>query len=157
GWGSAACKVERWTTPPGVVPMSVGRRSLAGERRADAMSSSQGGSEMPARADGMREILDALLAFVGVTTPEGVVTEVNRPALAAARLSAEYVIGRPSWGCGWFGNDARVAREIRVAVWRAAAGESVRLDVEARIAGGARIWIDLQIVPVRGDDRRIVH
>ena len=43
----------------------------------------------------IRRILDSLLSFVGVMTPDGILIEANRPALEAADLQPADVLGRP--------------------------------------------------------------
>lgn len=105
----------------------------------------------------LRRVLDSLFTFVGVLDPEGTVLEANRAPLDAAGLSFDDVLGRKFWDCYWWNYDESVSTELRTAVAQAAAGESVRYDVPIRVAGDARMWIDFQIVPLRGADGTITH
>lgn len=94
-----------------------------------------------------RAVLDGVVAFVGILTPTGILTEANELALDAAGLDREQVVGKPFWDCYWWNFDAGVQDGLRKAVACAAAGEKVRYDVEIRVAGDARMVIDFQIVP----------
>lgn len=86
--------------------------------------------------------------FVGLMTPDGVVRVANRPALAAAGLTPEDVVGKPVEETYWFSYSASVQAQLRAAVARAQRGESARYDVPIRVADGVTIWIDLSFTPV---------
>jgi PAS domain S-box-containing protein len=95
----------------------------------------------------LRRVLDTVVAFVGTLTPDGILTEANEPALLAADLAREDVIGKPFWDCYWWSYSAEVQEQLRNAVERAASGETVRYDVDVRVAGGALITVDFQLAP----------
>lgn len=100
--------------------------------------------------DGLaREMLDSVMAFVGLLGLDGVLLEANRPALEAAGLPPRDVLGRPFWDAPWWSWSAGEQGRLRDAVARAAGGETVRYDAEARLADGRRIVIDLQLAPLR--------
>lgn len=101
-------------------------------------------SESEAR---IRKILDNLAAFVGIMTPDGTLIEANRSALAAANLTPEDVIGRPFEDAYWWSYDAGIQRQLREAIDRAAAGETVRYDVLVRLAEKRFITIDFMLAP----------
>lgn len=101
-------------------------------------------SESEAR---IRKILDNLAAFVGIMTPDGTLIEANRSALAAANLTLDDVIGRPFEDAYWWSYDAGIQRQLREAINRAAAGETVRYDVLVRLAEKRFITIDFMLAP----------
>jgi PAS domain S-box-containing protein len=105
----------------------------------------------------LRNVLNNLFAFVGVLTPEGVLTGANQAPLAAAGIRAEDVIGKPFWDCYWWDYAEPVRERLRDSVARAAAGEIVRYDVDVRMAGGRMMRIDFMIAPMRDDFGRITH
>lgn len=96
----------------------------------------------------LRRLIDGLFTFVALLTPEGNVTEVNRPALEAGGLTMDQVRGRPFWDTYWWSHDAEVQARLRESVRRTALGETVRYDVAVRVAGGGCIVIDFQLVPL---------
>ena len=105
----------------------------------------------------MSQILNKVVAFVGICNLDGVLLEANEPALAAAGLSRADVIGKPFWDCYWWAFDPEVQERLRDAVARAAQGETVRYDTPIRVGEGARITIDFQIAPLRDHTGRIIE
>jgi PAS domain S-box-containing protein len=102
-----------------------------------------------ARADDVRRILDGVIAFVGRLDPDGTLTEANRQAIEAAGISREDAIGRKFWDCYWWSFSPASQARLRSAITRAAQGETVRYDVEVRVADDRRIWIDFALIPQR--------
>jgi len=105
----------------------------------------------------LRRVLDALFTFAGVMRPDGTLVEVNRPALAAAGLHLDDVVGRPLWETYWFAWDAGVQRDLRAAVRRAAAGETSRYDTDVRVGPDQRLTIDFQLMPMRDGSGAVTH
>jgi len=96
-------------------------------------------------------LIDALHAFVGLCSVDGVVLQANASALAASGVGADEVIGRPLWDAPWWRGNPSAQRRLRDAVAQAARGQASRFDVEARIRGGRIASIDFQLVPVIED------
>ncbi len=107
--------------------------------------------------DFQHRVLDHLFAFVGVLAPDGTLLDANRAPLDAAGLTLEDVRGLKFWDCHWWNHDPSVQDQLRVAVARAAAGESSRYDVAVRLAGDARITIDFMLAPMRDASGRVTH
>ncbi|WP_137177808.1 PAS domain S-box protein [Roseomonas sp. AR75] len=105
----------------------------------------------------LRRVLDNLFVFVAVLSPSGTLLEVNRAPLEAAGLTLADVRGKPFWDCPWWSYDAAVQARLRELCRRAAAGEAVRYDVEARMAGDLRWTLDFQIAPLRDAEGRVTH
>lgn len=105
----------------------------------------------------LRQILDGSLAFIGLLDIDGTLIEANALALQAGGLQRSDVIGRKFWDCYWWSYDERVRLELQTAHRRAVEGHVVRYDVQVRMAGGHLMWIDVQLVPVRGETGRITH
>ena len=104
-----------------------------------------------------RRIIDNTLAFIGVMTPDGTLTEANATALRAGGLRREDVVGRKFWDCYWWSYDPRVQDRLKDAVASAAAGEVVRYDVVVRMAGDSRMPIDFMLSPVRDGQGSVTH
>ncbi|MDX1531334.1 MAG: PAS domain S-box protein, partial [Rhodothermales bacterium] len=105
----------------------------------------------------LRRVIDNMHAFVAVLGVDGVILDVNEPALAVAGLSREDVVGQRFWEGYWWSHDAGVAARIEETVRRAAAGEVARFDVSARIAGDGRLLVDFMLVPVRDERGEILY
>jgi PAS domain S-box-containing protein len=104
----------------------------------------------------LRKVIDGLgpYMFVGLMTPDGVLIEANRPALEAAGLTQEDVLGKPFAQAYWWAHSEPVQQQLTAAIARAAAGVPSRYDVEVRVADTTHIWVDFSLVPVhnaRGD------
>ena len=104
-----------------------------------------------------RRVLDSLFAFVGVTTPDGLVVQINRASTETAGIHSEEVIGRPVWETHWWNHDPQLQAWLRDVTARAAQGEQLRQDVEVRMKGASRITIDLMIEPLRNEQGEITH
>lgn len=86
--------------------------------------------------------------FVGLLAVDGTLLEVNRSALAAANVRREDVLGKPVYETPWIAHSPRVQKQFRDAV-AAAAGGTVRSDMQLAVAGGAQAWIDFTLHPLR--------
>lgn len=96
----------------------------------------------------LRTILDSLLSFVGVMTPDGILIEANRTALATADLKAEDVLGKPFEETYWWSYDPIIQAQLRSAIVRANQGETVRYDVQVRVGENRFMMIDFALVPI---------
>ena len=96
-----------------------------------------------------RDVIDNLFSFVGVTTPDGVIIDVNRAAIEMARLTRADLIGHPIWDAPFFSGEPGVQGLLRAAIERARAGEPVRMDLPARIGGDRVIMLDFAIGSIR--------
>ena len=105
----------------------------------------------------LRDLIDGVLAFVGVLNLDGILLEANEPAVAAAGLPRDQLIGVPFWDCYWWDVGQATKDQLKEAVKTAAAGERVRYDVEIQVVGGHRLWIDFQIAPVTDETGTVVE
>jgi len=106
----------------------------------------------------LRELIDGLgpSMFVGLMTPQGILIEANRPALAAAGLKPEDVIGKPFEETYWWTYSPEVQQLLRETIARAVRGEASRYDVQIRVAENHLIDIDFSLQPVRDETGAVV-
>lgn len=104
-----------------------------------------------------RQLIDSLVAFVGVLALDGTLLEANDSALDAAGLRADEVVGRPFWEAHWWSWSADEQRRLRDAIERAGAGLTVRYDAVIRLRDEARIVIDFQLAPLHGAGGVVTH
>ena len=101
----------------------------------------------------LRGMFDAVFAFVGLLSAEGVLLEANHAAVEALGIRREDVIGKPLWDT-FYWSHARSSREMmRDAVERAALGEVVRGDFVVRSGEEKFIVIDATFAPLRQNGR----
>ena len=105
----------------------------------------------------IRRILDGLFSFVGVMTPDGILIQANRTALAAAALHPEDVLGKPLAETYWWSYSVDVQNQLRAAIERATTGETVRYDVVVRIRDNQWITIDFTLVPIFAESGQVEY
>lgn len=86
--------------------------------------------------------------FVGVLTPSGSLTEVNRGSLEPTGLHMDDVLGRPLPDTYWWSWSREVQRQLREELARAAGGESRRFHAAIRTDGDRLIGLDCSLVPL---------
>jgi PAS domain S-box-containing protein len=131
----------------------------AESRRLEQLAESLAASEaaLHESEEHLRRVLNNLFAFVGVLAPDGTLLEANRAPLEAAGISACEVIGKKFWDCHWWSFSPPSQARLRQSVERAARGETLRYDVQVRMAHESPIWIDFQLAPMRDEAGRITH
>ena len=99
-------------------------------------------------------VLDNLYMYVGILDLKGTLREVNGEPLRVIGLSREDLLGRPLWDAPWWVGDLDRQNEVRAAIERAAAGETVRFDIEVQ-RSEQKFTIDFQVGPMRDSDEKI--
>lgn len=104
-----------------------------------------------------QRVLDQILAFAGILTPEGVLQFANRTALDAAGLAPEDVVGKPFANTSWWSWSEAAQQRVQEAIRRAAAGEVVRYDDQVCLAGRRIADIEFSIVALRDAEGGVTH
>ncbi|MBM9594969.1 PAS domain-containing sensor histidine kinase [Roseitranquillus sediminis] len=104
-----------------------------------------------------RQLINQLVAFVAVLEVDGRLVDVDAAALNIGGIGIDDVRGIPFWNTYWWSYDPEVQDEVRDAVHRAAAGETVRLESVVRVAGDGRLPILWQVGPIRGEHDQVVE
>lgn len=99
------------------------------------------------RAQRWAQVLDNLSPqmFVGLLDARGLILEGNSPALVAVGARREDLIGTPFWESPFFQHSQAMQEQMHQAVLRAASGQTVRENVEIRLADGSIRTLDLSI------------
>ncbi|MBP1152467.1 ATP-binding protein [Methylocaldum sp. RMAD-M] len=98
---------------------------------------------------------EAGFVLTAVLRPNGVVAEVNRAAFESVPVGRGAAVGKPFWQGPWWYDDPAKQQEIREAIARTAAGETIRLITTVRSAGNHWLQVDLSLRPVRDDTGRV--
>jgi two-component system sensor histidine kinase/response regulator len=106
----------------------------------------------------LRDLIDGLgpSMFVGLMTPQGVLIEANRSALAAAGLKPEDVLGKPFDETYWWAYSREIQQQLREAIAKAAQGHASRYDVRVRAAEDHLIDVDFSLQPLRDETGEVV-
>jgi|GEM_PF-1944237 len=112
--------------------------------------------ERAASENRLRGIFDNAFQFIGLLSPEGVLLEVNRTALAFIGASAADVVGRPFEETPWWTHSVAEQAKLRNAIARAAAGERVRLETFHPAADGTIHALDFSVTPARSTQGEVI-
>ena len=100
----------------------------------------------------LRRVLDNLQAYVAILDLDGTVREVNEQPLRTGGLAPGSMLGQPLWDTFWWTGDAQREGRLRAAIAQAAAGQTVRFDLEVAPAlAGRALTLDFQVGPMRGE------
>ena len=104
----------------------------------------------------LRAILDQTYGFVGMLTPDGVIMEANKTALAFCGITEDDVRGKPFWDTPWWAHSPALQEELQRSIQRAAKGEFIRMEVTHPAADGELHWIDFSLKPVKDDTGKVL-
>jgi PAS domain S-box-containing protein len=104
----------------------------------------------------LRAILDQTFQFIGLVTPEGILTAANRSALAFSGVPESEVLQKPFWDTPWWSHSPTLQEELRQAVKTAAQGNFVRMEVTHYAANGDLHWIDFSLKPVKDESGKVL-
>jgi PAS domain S-box-containing protein len=105
----------------------------------------------------LRQILDNLLAFVGILKPDGTIVDVNRTALEVCGHAKSEMLGKKFWDGPCWVYSEQVQDQIRATCQRGRRGEASRFDVVAQLPGGIHLFLDFQLNPIRNHTGQITH
>jgi len=114
-------------------------------------------AEMLASRRRMSDILNSMFTIVGLFTPEGHLLEINHSPLEATGVNRQHIIGKLLWEADWWRHSPETRDKVRSALLRAAGGELVRDDFEARTSDGRVIVVDAVFNPLRDESGRIIQ
>lgn len=95
----------------------------------------------------LRKVLDSIMAFVGVLTPDGIVVETNAAARSVVEVSLERLMGNRFDATPWWKHSAQERKRVRNDVEKAASGSAVRRQATVWTKDGS-IDVDFTLVPV---------
>ncbi len=101
-------------------------------------------------------IFHAQFQFIGLMSPDGVLLEANRTALASAGASENDVIGKPFWETAWWTHDPQQQEKLKQATVVAAGGEQVRFEASHPTGTGGLIWVDFSLTPFRDQSGQVI-
>ncbi len=107
--------------------------------------------ELADRESHLRRVINNQLGLVGMIDRNGILVEVDDRFLSIAGVTREDVIGEHFAECAWWTYDPEISNNLRQAMIRAFAGETVRYDVALYAKDNQRLMIDFMLAPVRGD------
>ncbi|HEX2942351.1 MAG TPA: PAS domain S-box protein, partial [Rhodopila sp.] len=132
----------RWiswnSVPGGGVINAIGRDFTAEKQQAEALTR----SELR-----MRSIFESSYQYQGLLDPDGTILHANPTSLAAIEARLDDVVGRKMWESPWFALTPGMPEQVKAAIQRVAAGESMRQEVTLNLPAGETI-LDFSLRPV---------
>lgn len=104
-----------------------------------------------------RGIFNSTFQFIGLTTRDGVILEVNQSSLDATGSKADEVVGKKLWQCPWWAYSQDIQERIRIGVQQAATGGAVRFETEYMGIGGDVRLVDFSLNPVLGAEGQVAY
>jgi PAS domain S-box-containing protein len=102
-----------------------------------------------------RDVLDALFAFVGFFSRDGILLDTNQAPLTAAGLERADVVGKRFVDLTWFSHSAEERARVAEAIARAADGQPSRFETSVVSMRGGVLAIDAAFAPLRGVDGNV--
>jgi PAS domain S-box-containing protein len=103
-----------------------------------------------------RAIFDHTFQFIGLMTPDGILIEANRTALAFAGIKDSDVLGKPFWETPWWTHSTQMQDKLRAAVKAASQGQFVRFEATHPASDGSIHYIDFSLKPVKNETGDVV-
>jgi PAS domain S-box-containing protein len=124
-------------------------RDITDRKRAEAALRESG--------EKFRAVIDQSFEFIGLMTPDGILIEANRTALALIGIAESEVLGRPFWETPWWSHSPELKKKLKDAIRRAASGETVRFEASHPAGNGSFIMVDFSVKPVMDREGRILY
>jgi PAS domain S-box-containing protein len=103
----------------------------------------------------LRRVINNQLGYVGLINRDGRLLEMDDRSLRAAGLRREDVIDKDFAEAAWWTYDDAVADQMRAAVRRGIAGETVRFDIGMYRQQGEPMLVDFMLAPVFDNNGRV--
>ncbi|MGE3712665.1 MAG: PAS domain S-box protein, partial [Hyphomicrobiaceae bacterium] len=114
-------------------------------------------SDLSANLRGIRRIFDRVHALIALLDLDGRVLQTNRPPQEAIGIDPTLVEGKLFWDTAWWDWSPKIQTRLEEAVVRAASGNPVRLDIEARSSDGNARTFDLMLTPLHAKSGKTTH
>jgi PAS domain S-box-containing protein len=94
--------------------------------------------------------------FAGIMALDGKIIEANRLSLEACGYTKEQVVGKSFWDCPWWCQSEKLVEQIKLAVFRAAAGQKFDQEMPYFIADGSQRIVRLVVLPIKDETGRVI-
>ena len=101
------------------------------------------------------KLLNDMVTFVGVLSPDGTVIFVNNTPLELAGITLEDVKGKKFYDTYWWAYSHEAQQMIRDYTERCASGETFSGEIQIQVAGGSLRWIEFSMHPIY--DLSLIH
>jgi two-component system, cell cycle sensor histidine kinase and response regulator CckA len=105
----------------------------------------------------LRNIIDSLMALVGVYSTDGILLDVNQAALDAAGIARADALGQRIDRTPWISHSPPTAAKALAMIRRAAAGETVRDELDLQTGNGECAYVDVIMNPLRDASGQITE
>ncbi|MDD5634174.1 MAG: PAS domain S-box protein [Candidatus Omnitrophica bacterium] len=105
----------------------------------------------------VRAVFDQTFQFMGLMTPDGILIEVNRAAMAFAGIEEKNVLNKPFWEAPWWTHSPELQEKLKKAIKSVAQGEFVRFEATHVAKDGSLRYIDFSLKPVKDESGKVIY
>ncbi|MDY6911537.1 MAG: PAS domain S-box protein, partial [Chloroflexota bacterium] len=105
----------------------------------------------------LRNVLDGMIVFAGLLSPEGNLLQVNRVSLETFGLTPDDVLGKPFAETYWWSASDEVKKKLRDVIEEGAKGNPCRYDAIIRIGENTFRVVDFSIQPLFDESGNVVN
>ena len=114
----------------------------------DVTARKQAELQLHASQQRQRTILDGIVSMIGLTTPSGILLEINEASLRLTGAASQDLVGKPIWQHPAWSHTRAMQDRLISAFAKAEAGRRMRFDAEIRDSRGLLIPVDVQLAPI---------
>lgn len=114
----------------------------------DVTARKQAELQLHASQQRQRTILDGIVSMIGLTTPSGILLEINEASLRLTGAASQDLVGKPIWQHPAWSHTRAMQDHLISAFAKAEAGRRMRFDAEIRDSRGLLIPVDVQLAPI---------
>ncbi|MCB9951866.1 MAG: PAS domain S-box protein [Planctomycetaceae bacterium] len=104
-----------------------------------------------------RALFDQSVNFIGLLSTDGRIVDANRTALAAARVSADDVLGKPFWETPWWSHSVKLQERLKQAIRTVAKGTPDGFEATHVDPDGEQIVVQFSLKPVRDTSGNVIY
>lgn len=116
----------------------------------------KGKSDLTEKERKYRIAFDETYELIGITTPDGILTDANQTALKFSGVDASGVLNKPFWEGPWWAHSEELRVTVRAAVVKASQGEFIQFGATHYDKDKKLHYIDFSIKPVKDKDGKVI-
>ncbi len=96
-------------------------------------------------------VFNSVVQFIGILSVDGVILDCNESSLSIIDKPKEEIVGHFFWQTPWWDHTPELANKLKVSIFEAAKGETIRFEaIHIDVSGNER-FIDFSIKPVKDE------
>ncbi|WP_274378621.1 diguanylate cyclase domain-containing protein [Desulforamulus profundi] len=105
----------------------------------------------------LKDYIDNLITLNAKVAPDGTLLLVNETAAGYLHMRPEELVGKKIWDTPLWNYDPEASKKLKIAVKKAASGQTVYYEVKNRIGPDEFIYVDFTLNPVLNKNNEVVY